>query len=340
MPFAFSIEETDALPERDRLVEDRRNNPVRNRSTVFRLAQYNMLAYTFPDFVPGFTNAGINRFDFAQLVARPVENAVREGQHFFGQEFVVTREQVAKVAGDVFETVEAAIHWNAAARWNRLMRVGDWEGNPRYPRPGAARAPNRQIAVLSLPRGYDWVRLLTPAAAEVVQALRDELAQTDLMLPTSTPDLLVVALPAEYRGEERFLEPLRDLGRSSQRILSQLHREMEGRIEPEEFILAIALKKSLRSDRLYQPLYEANIMQLLLEGRLGAPQVDFEVHTLQSAGTKAVETYRSASLAAVATRHAEPHRAVRDLHEPAHAEQLVRRFLSFLDARMSRVPPP
>jgi len=71
-------------------------------------------------------------------------------------------------------------------------------------------------------------------------------------------------------------------------------------------VLAIALKKSLRSDRLYQPLYEANIMQLLLEGRLGAPQVDFEVHTLQSAGTAAVETYKSASLAAVAT---ERHRA-------------------------------
>lgn len=51
-------------------------------------------------------------------------------------------------------------------------------------------------------------------------------------------------------------------------------------------------------------------------GKLGAPQVDFEVHTLESAGTAAVDTYRAASLAAVATGHSNPHRAVRDLYEP------------------------
>jgi len=51
-------------------------------------------------------------------------------------------------------------------------------------------------------------------------------------------------------------------------------------------LLAVAFKKSLRSDRLYQPLYEANIMQLLLEGQLDAPRVEFEVHTLQHLGTE------------------------------------------------------
>ena len=79
-------------------------------------------------------------------------------------------------------------------------------------------------------------------------------------------------------------------------------------------------------------------MQLLLEGRLAAPQVDFEVHTLESAGTRAVTTYRSASLSAVATGHSDPHRAVRDLYEPRNAETLVRRFLDFLDARMAQIP--
>jgi Cfr10I/Bse634I restriction endonuclease len=72
------------------------------------------------------------------------------------------------------------------------------------------------------------------------------------------------------------------------------HQWLEGKVEAGEIILTIALKKSLRSDRLYQPLYEANIMQLLLEGKLGAPQVDFEVHTLESAGKAARDTYRAA----------------------------------------------
>ena len=57
-------------------------------------------------------------------------------------------------------------------------------------------------------------------------------------------------------------------------------------------------------------------MQLLLEGELGAPQVDFEVPTVESAGTSTRDTYRAALLGAVATRHARPHRAVRDLYEP------------------------
>jgi hypothetical protein len=297
-----------------------------------------MLAYTFPDFIPGFTGAGVNRLDFAQLIARPVENARQEGALFFGQDFILSGQQVAKVEGDVFETVEAAIHWNAAARWNRLMRAGAWDGQPRYPRPRSRPARNRQVAVLSLPRRYDWVRLLTPTASATIESLRSELAERDLKLPTSTPDLLIVALPTEYRDDERFVTELPNLRLDSQRLLGRLHRDMEERIEPGEFILSIALKKSLRSDRLYQPLYEANIMQLLLEGRLAAPRVDFEVHTLQSAGTRAVDTYRSASLSAVATANAEPHRAVRDLYEPANADQLVRRFLTFLDGRMDQVP--
>src|SRR5439155_8222441 len=123
------------------------------------------------------------------------------------------------------------------------------------------------------------------------------------------------------------------------RRMRDRYKLLEGRVKAGEIILAIALKKSLRSDRHYQPLYEANIMQLLLEGELGAPQVDFEVHTLESAGTRAVDTYRAASLAAVARRNdpdpPNPHRAVRDLYEPPNAEELVKRFFEFLGKRMA-----
>ena len=52
--------------------------------------------------------------------------------------------------------------------------------------------------------------------------------------------------------------------------------------------------------------------------------------------TRAIETYRAASLAGVATMHASPHRAVRDLYEPPTASQVVRRFVAFLEARMPR----
>jgi hypothetical protein len=195
----------------------------------------------------------------------------------------------------------------------------------------------RQIAVVGLPRRYDWVKLLTPDAHRDIERLRAGLKSHDLLLPTSTPDIIVTVLPKACHLAPEFQTDLPNLGHRAQQTLRNLHKHLEGQVEPGEIILAIALKKSLRSDRLYQPLYEANIMQLLLEGELSAPQVDFEVHTLESAGTRAQDTYRAASLAAVATKHSHPHRAVRDLYEPQNAEELVRRFLDFLNLRAALI---
>lgn len=125
-----------------------------------------------------------------------------------------------------------------------------------------------------------------------------------------------------------------DLGPTLQRTLDTAYQLMEGRIEPGEFILAIALKKSLRSDKPHQPHYEANIMQLPLEDKLGAPQVDFEVHTFEVAGTGAFETYSAACLADVSSANSNLHRAVRELYEPPDASSVVRRLLSHLGTRM------
>jgi hypothetical protein len=298
-----------------------------------------MIAYTFPDFVPGFASGGINRLPFPKLLGRPLENAVDYGMQMYGQMFQVSSNQTAKVAGDIFQEVEAAILHNVATCWNRYMTGEPWALNPRFARPQASPSLARQVGVAGLPRRYDWVDLLNPADHAAIEAVRSELAQHDLLLPTSTPDVIVVALPEDAWHAPEFKDALPNLGHSSQATLRFLHKHLEGHIAAGEIILAIAMKKSLRSDRLYQPLYEANIMQLLLEGKLGAPQVDFEVHTLESAGTGAVDTYRAASLAAVATGHANPHRAVRDLYEPANADELIRRFLDFLSQRTAQIAP-
>lgn len=343
MPFAFDPGLSADLPAELRPIEDRRNDPVRGRPTQFRLPQQNMMAYTFGEFVPGWAAGGINRLPFPQLLGRPFENAIAYGKQQFGQVFEVSSNQIAKVAGDIFQEVEAAALHNAACYWNQCMAGGAWAPSVPYRRPTVTPAHTRQVAVVSLPRRYDWVKLLTPKSYAAIKAVRDDLAQHDLLLPTSTPDLMVVVLPEDCRALSDFTEVCADMGHGEQRRITALHKDLEGRVEAGEIILAIALKKSLRSDRLYQPLYEANIMQLLLEGELGAPQVDFEVHTLESAGTRAVDTYRAASLAAVARRGdsdpPKPHRAVRALYEPANAEELVARFLKFLNIRMAQVDP-
>lgn len=321
------------------MVEDRRNNPVRNRATEFRLLQQNILAYTY-EFVPGFAEAGINGLAFDALIEQAITNAREEGALFFQRDFRIESNAVAKVAGDIFEEVEAAVHWNAAARWNRYSLEGEWPQAPRYTRPSTPPHDANPVAVLSLPRRYDWVRLLDEGAAAQVVALRAELGEHGLSLPTSTPDLLIVELPAELHEDRRFRTELPDLSLESQAILDRAYLDLQNAVPATGFLLAVAFKKSLRSDRLYQPLYEANVMQLILEGRLGAEQVDFEVHTLESTGTRAAETYRSASLALVTARDARPHRAVRELYEPPTAQDLVRRLFAFLDYRAGTGPAP
>jgi hypothetical protein len=339
MPFRFSENATQALATHQRCVEDRRNNPVRNRDTKFRLLQQNMLAYTYP-FIPGFAEAGINGLGFDELIEQALTNAREEGRLLYGGDFHVEGNAVSKVAGDVFEEVEAAIHWNTAARWNSYMQGNPWPTQPRYPKPSTPPGQGRLVAALSLPRRYDWVRLLDPPAAAEVAALRSELEVHGLTLPTSTPDLLVVCLPDNLTADPRFVSELPSLDLGSQLLLDRAHLDFEGLVAADRFVLGVAFKKSLRSDRLYQPLYEANVMQLILEGRLGAEQVDFEVHTLESTGTRATQTYSAASLGLVATSHAKPHRAVRELYEPPTADALVRRLLAFLDHRAGTAPPP
>lgn len=74
-------------------------------------------------------------------------------------------------------------------------------------------------------------------------------------------------------------------------------------------------------------------MQLLLEGQLDAPRVEFEVHTLQHLGTDAVNTYEAASLYSVLVPERDKHRAIRELYVPDNAQGLARRLLSFLNER-------
>lgn len=335
MPFRFSAVALESMDKADLMIEDRRNNPVNRRTTKFRLNQQNILAYTYP-FIPGFAETGINRLPFPDLVDQAIINAKAEGVERFGRDFEVSSNAVAKVAGDIFEEVEAAIHWTTAAIWNAYMTGASWSrvAPAGFLKPPTTPHPSKRIAVLSLPRRFDWVRLLEPGAAAQIALVRETLGKRGLTMPTSTPDLLVVNLPPAISAPP-FLEALPNIGLTAQATLDNAYQLLEGHVPADGFLLGVAFKKSLRSDRLYQPLYEANVMQILLEGKLGAPRVEFEVHTLDSFGTKAEETYSAASLGLVASGSAEPHRAIRELYEPRHAEQLARRFLDFLADRLA-----
>ncbi|WP_427175238.1 Cfr10I/Bse634I family restriction endonuclease [Arthrobacter sp. 92] len=274
---------------------------------------------------------------FIEVVAQCIENASSEGKLLYGNDFEIKGNATAKVAGDVYEVLTSGILWDAAAHWNRYMIGGPWVSSPRYAKPTVVADPSRQIAVLNLPRRYDWVRLLVPEARQVITDLRTQLAGKGLTMPTSTPDIAVIVLPDEVHEDELWRTPVGNLNASAQQTLSRAYQKVEGQVEPGEIILAMALKSSLRSDRIYQPLYEANVMQLLLEGHLDAPKVEFEVHVLNAEGTDSGRIYQAASLHSAFTDQA--HRAVRELYVPATAAHIVTRFYGFLNGRTAVVPP-
>lgn len=337
MTFRYSQVAAGQLLSNQRMVEDLRNSPIARRSTKFRLMQQNILAYTFDEVVPGWTSPGLNSMPFKEVVDQGILNAREEGLHAYQGDFDINSNAVAKVTGDIYEVLTSAVMWNAAAAWNEYMWGGSWPSSPRYARPKVGRSPRRMVTVLNLPRRYDWVRLLDKLSKERIKAIRDELAERELSMPTSTPDMAVIVLPESERDDPIWRTPIPHLSPENQTILRDAHKRVAGKVQPGEIILAIALKSSLRSDRLYQPLYEANVMQLLLEGYLGAPRVEFEVHALTAEGTGAVDIYRAATLHSAGTPFA--HRAVRELYEPQNASQVVTRFLSFLEGRMADVTP-
>lgn len=53
---------------------------------------------------------------------------------------------------------------------------------------------------------------------------------------------------------------------------------LEGTVEAHGFLLAVAVKRSTRSDRLYQPLFEANVLKYLIEYVLRGAAFRFHVH--------------------------------------------------------------
>ena len=340
MPYQYSPVATSALAVEDQLVADLRHAPVRNRKTKFRLMQQNILKYTFDQWIPGFSVSHVyNTTDIRELVQRGIDNANLEGAMRYQQDYEVTGNAQAKVLGDLYETITSAMLWDTAAMWNSYMTTGKWTGSPRYAKPSLQPRPTRQIAVLNLPRGYDWVRLLNAKARQGIEKVRAPLKAKGLTIPTSTPDIAVVILPDDQaQADIRWRTPLGNLQLPQQSRLSGAYAELAGRIEPDELILAIAAKRSLRSDRLYQPLYESNIMQLLLEHFLRAPRVDFEVHTLSVEGTAAVDIYAAASIYAVATGSPNVHASVRELYIPTTPAPFITRFLTFLNQRMASVP--
>lgn len=279
-------------------IEDRRVNRVRHRSTDFRLKQSTILGCTFDSFVPGCDQDPSPDRTFDQYIGQMRLNFMGAGNSKFpGGAFKMATSAMAKVEGDVFELLEAATLWNASAAWNRFMDSGLWTSQS-FSRPVASIAtPTRKIAIVKLPRGYDATKLFKPEVRATIQAFEQAMVLNDVTLGLSSPDIVGVRLPHPLPPElQHFCDDVPILATANVEKLENAYRSLEGKLDSSAFLLAIAIKRTTRSDRLYQPLYEATVLKFLIEYVLRGAAFRFYVHLGSYEGANVVKAYKSALL--------------------------------------------
>lgn len=326
MPFQFDHSEVCPTCPFGGCIEDRRNRPVRGRTTTFRLKQAAALNCTFGEFVPGSEGDPDPTRPFEVYMARFTSNASAAGTHFYGYDFRIDPGAFAKVEGDVFELIEAAALWNGLAVWNRYMDTGDWT-SPHLKIPdGAIPTPRRKVAAVKLPRNADATKLFRPDVRATILAHEESLRLRNMELGLSSPDIVVVRIPDPTPPLfEPFLTPLLRMDAATMQQVEGAFERLQGTLSESSFLLAIAVKRSTRSDRLYQPLFEANILKYLISHVLRGPALRFHVHMEKLEGADVAGHYRAASLVSL-LRGGEPALAVDQvvaIRRPIDAVQAV-----------------
>ena len=294
--------------------EDRRNNPVRGRDTKFRFRQQAAMNCTFGDFMPGSDSDPDPSRTFETYLSTFRANGLTAGNLLFGNEFDLNSSAIAKVEGDVFELLEAGAFWNAAASWNRYMDTGQWSSTSFTQPVGSVSTPTRKVAIVKLPRGYDATKLFKPEIRRSIQAHEHALQMRGMELGLSSPDIVGVRLPYPLpESMQRFLQPVDSLNGTNLALLEEAHQLLEDAIDGSGFLFAIAVKRTTRSDRLYQPLFEANVLKYLIENVLRGAAFRFYAHLNSFAGADVEGHYKAASLISL-MRGGTPSKAVDSLY--------------------------
>lgn len=303
MPFTFADQQatcTACQAAGTACILDTRINRIRNRNTDFRIVQNRMIDCALEDFTPGSDADPDPGRPFSAYMTQVSRNTAEAGRIIYGADFASTVQQVGKVGGDVYEIVEAAALWNAVAVWNSFMDSGVWTSTVFSQPADAIATPTRKVAVIKLPRGYDATRLFNEKTRRDYLAFQAGLERYDMELRLSSPDIVGVRIPEPMPpGFASFLQPLPNLKDANRQMLESAHEAITGTLEARSFLFAIAVKTSTRSDRLYQPLFEANVLKFLIGYVLHGGAFRFHVHMGTFEGAAVENRYKAASLTAI-----------------------------------------
>jgi len=248
---------------------------MKDRNTLYRLSQKKAMACCYEEWIPGFTTSISPDEPLTAFLEQLVGNARRAGEklqsqrpNYFGNPeapFVLTPGQIGKVRGDVSEFLSRAILWNCCVVANR---ISEHRALPTFPHLHLGLRTMKplqfKVAIISLGDNYNLQKLFAPRSSRELRTLEETLQSRSLSLSYSTPDLVAVRLDRLDAQVGLFFDtPLESLSSQSQQTLEEARHQLEGRIEAEDVLFACGLKTSIRSDRMYQFLFEANAWKYL-----------------------------------------------------------------------------
>lgn len=247
---------------------------MKDRDTQYRVAQNIIMECAFSNAVPGFSDEFDSRISFEEILDQVVDNAKGAGlfleklkPNFFGKAempFFLTSQQLGKVRGDVYEMICRAVIWNSCAYTNQKLRKKLSKNWVRVPPQLKAMKRSEPLAVITLGDNYDLKKLLNPEGAEILHNFEERLKSHGTSLAYSTPDLVgidLTGMPSDVI--EIFSREITSLNSENQKTLSTCRALLEGSVKPEAVRFAAGLKTSIRSDRMYQLLFEANAWKFI-----------------------------------------------------------------------------
>jgi hypothetical protein len=229
---------------------------MKDRDTQYRLSQITGMACAFDSWIPGEQGCPIDTNPpLTWYLERLVSNARAAGRYIeqnspgvFGspeKSFFLTEAQIGKVRGDVYEAICRAILWNCSVRLN-------------------VRSKGRRVAMFSLGDNYNLLDLFTPPSGQKLKTFTETLATREITLSYSTPDLVAVDISElDKATQDYFAEPILTLSTANQEHMNRARLQVAGKLTPKNVILACGLKTSIRSDRMFQFLFEANAWKYL-----------------------------------------------------------------------------
>lgn len=237
---------------------------MKDRDTQYRLAQKISMACTYESGIPGFCKNNLDSTPLSDLVNKCISNGKLAGkfieefipEHFGSNveaSFSLTSGQIGKVRGDIFEMLSRAILWNTSVLHSGTHRnLCSKELASKFNKS----ITGEKYAAITLGDNYDLKKLFNDEASREFSKFEEKLNSKGTSFCYSTPDLIVIKCNESIWPT--FSKPITDLSIENQHMLSTVKNEIEGKISPEDIVLAAGIKTSIRSDRMYQLLFEAN----------------------------------------------------------------------------------